>query len=279
LASDREVPEDSLVDWPSSRPTLTAIAEGDETGRRRVAEVSPRRLYSAATRGRLAHFLDHHPEYESADIARALSDDFRQAVTYGDIGLAVKAAHAAAEILNRLGKREDALRLQIDLIRLQLDMAGTAEEYAAIRRSALAVGSRAQDEGLLAAQAACWLLAAEGAQRLFSTSRPGEREDHLIAALRDLADVAELIAERPLNEQLGKHRARLAKMLATLSADAYAAQWSEETLLGLRAVLKRAARAARWMIRKGFPAEIYPDARDAKLAEERLLRLFREVDS
>jgi hypothetical protein len=238
-----------------------------------------RMLYRAVTQGRLTHFLDHHPEYESADVAQVLSDAFRQAVSYGDVGIAVKAAHAAAEILNRLGEREEALGLQIDLIRLQLDAAGTAEEYAAIRRSALAVGSRAQEEGLLAAQADCWLLAAEGAQRLVSTTRPGEREDHLVAALRDLADIAELISERPLNEQLRKRRARLAGMLATLSVEVYAVKWSEETLLSLRAVLRRAAReAARWMVPKGFTAEIYPDPKDAKVAEERLLRLFREID-
>jgi hypothetical protein len=240
-----------------------------------MTEVTSRVIYSEATRGRLAHFLDHHPEYESADIARVLSDDFHQAVSYGDVGLAVKAVHAAAEILNRLGKREEALGLQTDLIRLQLDTAGTADEYGAIRRSALAVGYRAQEEGLLSAQAECWLLAAEGAQRLASIARLSEREDHLIAALRDLADVAELIAEHPFHEQLGKHSARLARMLATLSADADLARWSEETLLGLHTVLKRAARATRLMIPKGFMSEI---AIDAKVPEELLLGLFRESD-
>ena len=90
--------------------------------------------------------------------------------------------------------------------------------------------------------------------------------------------MAELIAERPLNEQLRQHRGHLAGMLATLSADAYARQWSEGTLLSLRAVLKRAARAARWMLPQELVAEIYSDARDAKLAKERLLRLFREID-
>ena len=141
-----------------------------------MAKGSPRDFYRAVTQGRLARFLDHHPEYESVDMAQVLSDDFRQAVTYGDVSMAVKAAHAAAEVLNRLGQRERALGLQIDLVRLQIGMAGTAEEFAAIRRSALVIGSRAQDEGLLAAQAECWLLAAEGAQRLVMAAPPASKK-------------------------------------------------------------------------------------------------------
>jgi hypothetical protein len=255
------------------------MSEGCTDGRRRMGQGFPRRLYNEATRGRLASFLNQHPEYESIDIALELSDDFHYAVSYGDVGLAATAVHAASEILNRLGKPEEALDLQIDLIRFQLDTAGTAEEYMAIRSSALAIGFRAHNRGLLTAQAACWLLAVEGAHRLVSTTRPGDREGYLLAALRDLADIAELMCERPLNEPLQQHRARLVGMLAALSAEAYAAQWREETLLGLHAVLKRAARATRWMISRESIAEIYPDAREAQAAKGQLLRLFREMDS
>jgi hypothetical protein len=235
-------------------------------------------LYGEAARGRLGRFLDAHPDMVNAEVAEALSQDFRRAAEYGDLGTAVIAVRAGAEILDRIGAGQEAVRLQIDLLRLQVAAAGSVEEYTSLRDSALAVGARAQDRRWPAAQIECWLLAAECARRLADEAAPAHRGDYLIAALRDLADVSELVSEQPPGQQLHSHQLRLTEMLVDVPHAAYGVSWDESALLGLRALLKRAARASERIITRGITAEMFPDRESAGEADRRLLRLFREID-
>ncbi len=242
------------------------------------SEGSLRILYGELAKGRLDRYLDTNPEVVNPATAQAVTSDFEKALEYGDVATATATVRVAAEILVRIGERQLAIAYQLRLFDLQLETAGTSQDYAALRRWALVAGVRAQDAHWPVGQAECLFVAAESARRMAESPNtdPEPAKEYLITALRDLADVGDLILEYPRDPKWRDSLARLAHLLGICSEAAYRTAWEEHELLTVRATLRRCARNAERVVPRGFAAGLYPDAREEAAATARLTRLLKE---
>jgi hypothetical protein len=239
---------------------------------------SLRTLYGEVARGRLERYLDANPALVSMATAVALRQDIVSAIEYGDTQAAITGTRACAEILDRMGDHRSAVALQIDMFNLRLGEIGTDGEYLALRRQALAVAARAQDAEWAAAQAECWLIAAECSLGSQADARATGRPAVLMTCLRDLADISELLALQPSADLAPAQLLRLARLLASASSEAFAHPWAEHELLEIRTLLRRAGRTAERILPGSLFKENGVDAAADRRMREQLTRLFMDSD-
>jgi hypothetical protein len=265
--------------WPS-RPDVTkgnlvyAVRKQSGSEEGQMADNAMRMLYRAAERGTVDGYLTEHPEIITSESTTSLEHDFRRAVDFGDLDAAGLAASGAVLIHLRLGNREAALDMQTRLVRLHSESARTEEEYRTARDSALVLGGRALGEGWSPAVTDAWLIAAYCAAQMSETARSASRLDHLHDALRDTADLAELLAARQVADNPVDQVQRLAALVGQVAQGVFAASWPEERLLTVRMLLRRVARAAERAIPRGISGEIFNDPQRASQLDETLMRLF-----
>lgn len=239
---------------------------------------SLRTLYGEAAKGRLGRYLDANPDMVSMATAMALRQDIVSAIEYGDTQAAQTGTFACAEILDRLGDHRSAIALQIDLFNLRIGEVGTDGEYQGLRRQALVVGARAMDANWPAAQAECWLVAAECAFHTQAAPRAADRATALVTCLRDLADVSHLIAVQPPGDLVEAQLLRLARLLASASAEAFAHPWPEHELLEIRTLLRRAGRTAERVLPGSLFHTAKVDPVQGRQMRAQLTRLFLDSD-
>ena len=246
--------------------------------RQELAPDSLRTLYGEVARGRLERYLDANPDLVSMSTAIAVRDDIVSAIEYGDTQAAITGTRACSEILDRLGDHRSAIALQIDLFNLRLGEIGTDGEYLALRRQALAVAARAQDADWVAAQAECWLIAAECSFCTQSAPRAAGRPAALMTCMRDLAEISLLLAVEPPGDLIQAQLLRLARLLSQASDEAFSHPWPEHELLEIRTLLRRTGRTAERILPGSLFHEAGVDPVAGRRMRQQLNRLFLESD-
>jgi hypothetical protein len=202
-----------------------------------------RNVYLAASTGELGHYLKAHPEFVSIDVVEILKDNQRQGLEAGDLRSARLSAVAAAEILFALGEVKGAVTTLANLLQERLRLAHPDEDYVALRIQACDLAVTSGDHNWHDGVAFTWTMAAECAY-VAARQRGEHGRDLLLIALRDVVDILELVAERPVEDDRLSPLSRLGVLLKAVTEEIRGADWDMVDILPISRLLQRAARAA-----------------------------------
>ena len=208
-------------------------------------------------------------------VVPALTSDLREALTVGDLRSAQASALAASEIMFDSGNVPGAVTCLAAVLQARADLDLEDEDYLELRAQALGLATRSSDAGWGPGVSLSWLIAAQCAC-VYARRTDPPAQDVLLAALRDVADILEMVAEHPLDERDSFQVPLLAMLTAAVYEDTRAAQWPVADQLQTRALVRRAGRAAERVLPRGIGARCYDDPERARRLESSLLRLIEE---
>lgn len=201
-------------------------------------------MYSAVSRHRLDQFLDRYERSLTPQVAAAIEQDFTNAAEFGDVVAATVSATAGRHVHEALGHPARAALLEWRFLRLRRDGSAGETELAELRTAALAAAARADRGGDRVGTWRLWLLAASCAARAAETTSGVDPRSSLATAVRDLADVGELIGESAVGQRPDEVLREFMVLAATVGSSALATEWSDADALPSRVAVRRLAWAS-----------------------------------